>query len=258
MQISRDIPILRVKRSWNGPEVRGSKPVTVYFEKWQDKDEVKQIDGHDISGYHRTLLQILRKSKMLKGSNIFVSEEFSKRVRDHRAELQKFMKAMRKRRPTAKFNLQYDKLYVDKEVFVFNEVTGKVEMANDTSITLNEINQELHGPNSAALIRKKSSGRRRLQKSYSNESSLHQLPDSTNTYRPESPEKSSSSSRYLQPPESPTKSPAKRYPADQNGRRHEDEETESEDDGIVDYNDGSGPMSPVKRLSAVIPETIPE
>ncbi len=24
----------------NGPEVRGSKPVTVYFEKWQDKEEV--------------------------------------------------------------------------------------------------------------------------------------------------------------------------------------------------------------------------
>lgn len=37
LQLTRDIPILRVKRVYNGPQVRGSKPVTVYFEKWQDK-----------------------------------------------------------------------------------------------------------------------------------------------------------------------------------------------------------------------------
>ena len=61
----RDIPILRVKRSYNGPEVRGSRPVTVYFEKWSDKDE------------------IMRKAKLLKGSNIYVGEDFSKRVKDH-------------------------------------------------------------------------------------------------------------------------------------------------------------------------------
>ena len=40
LTLHRDIPILRVKRSWNGPDVRGSKPITVYFEKFQDKDEV--------------------------------------------------------------------------------------------------------------------------------------------------------------------------------------------------------------------------
>ena len=64
LRISRDVSILRVKRSSNGPEVRGCKPVTVYFEKWQDKDE------------------ILRKSSMLRGANIYISEDFSKRVRD--------------------------------------------------------------------------------------------------------------------------------------------------------------------------------
>ena len=64
LRISRDVSILRTKRSSNGPEVRGCKPVTVYFEKWQDKDE------------------ILRKSSMLRGANIYISEDFSKRVRD--------------------------------------------------------------------------------------------------------------------------------------------------------------------------------
>ena len=64
LRITREVPIMRVKRQPNGPEVRGCKPVTVYFEKWQDKDD------------------ILRKSNMLRGANIFIGEDFSKRVRD--------------------------------------------------------------------------------------------------------------------------------------------------------------------------------
>jgi len=65
MQISREISISRVKRSYNGPQVRGSRPITVAFESWRDKEE------------------ILRKSKLLKGSNIFVDEDFSKRVKEN-------------------------------------------------------------------------------------------------------------------------------------------------------------------------------
>ena len=72
LRISRDVSILRTKRSSNGPEVRGCKPVTVYFEKWQDKDE------------------ILRKSSMLRGANIYISEDFSKRVRDQVKKIEKF------------------------------------------------------------------------------------------------------------------------------------------------------------------------
>ncbi len=109
LQISREISILRVKRANNGPNVRGCKPLTVYFDRWEDKDE------------------IMRKTKFLKGSNVYVGEDFSKRVRDQRNELQKFMKAMRTRRPGSKFSLQYDKLFIDKDVFMFNDITGQVE-----------------------------------------------------------------------------------------------------------------------------------
>ena len=127
---------MRVKRNINGMEVRGCKPITVYFEKWQDKDD------------------ILRKSNMLRGHNIFIGEDFSKRVRDQviiivllfifvnqsigsnftmkiyffkRQELRKFQKLMRQRRPQSKFSLQYDKLIVDNEIYMFNDMTGKVE-----------------------------------------------------------------------------------------------------------------------------------
>ena len=35
MRIHRDISILRVKRAFNGPNIRGCKPITVYFDKWE-------------------------------------------------------------------------------------------------------------------------------------------------------------------------------------------------------------------------------
>ena len=62
--VNRDLPIMRVKRTTHGPEVRGCRPVTVSFERWQDRDDV------------------LRKANLLNGSNIYISEDFSKRVRD--------------------------------------------------------------------------------------------------------------------------------------------------------------------------------
>jgi hypothetical protein len=38
-----------------------------------------------------------RKSQLLAGSNIYITEDFSKRVKDRRMELQKFMKKLKKR-----------------------------------------------------------------------------------------------------------------------------------------------------------------
>ena len=38
--IARDVPILRVKRAQTGSNIRGSKPVTVYFQKYADKEEI--------------------------------------------------------------------------------------------------------------------------------------------------------------------------------------------------------------------------
>ena len=38
--LTRDIPILKMKRNQTGSNVRGSKPVTVYFQKYEDKEEI--------------------------------------------------------------------------------------------------------------------------------------------------------------------------------------------------------------------------
>ena len=44
-----------------------------------------------------------------------------------RIELQKFAKLMRQRRPNSKLSMQYDKLIIDHEIYMFNDITGRVE-----------------------------------------------------------------------------------------------------------------------------------
>jgi len=34
--------------------------------------------------------------------------------------------------------------------------------------------------------------------------------------------------------------------------------SETEDEGLVDYTDAGGNISPIRRMNAIIPETIPE
>ena len=38
--MTRDVPILRIKRAATGTNIRGSKPVTVYLQKYEDKEEI--------------------------------------------------------------------------------------------------------------------------------------------------------------------------------------------------------------------------
>ena len=62
---------------YTGPEVSGSRPVLVSFETFKDREEV-------ILNSSLILLQVLRKGNLLKGSNIHISEDISKRVRESR------------------------------------------------------------------------------------------------------------------------------------------------------------------------------
>ena len=97
-------------RLWNGPSFRGFKPILVSFQLFKDKEE------------------ILRKNNLLqKNTNMYVTEDFSRKVRKHREELIKFAISLRKMEPSARCSLQYDRLYVENEVYLYNEVEGRVE-----------------------------------------------------------------------------------------------------------------------------------
>ena len=85
---------------------------------------------------------MLSKSKLLKTANIYVSEDLSRKTREHRNELFKYMRYVRaekhlkenilnmfkvkRRAPNRKCVIRYDKLYVDNDCFVYDESEGRV------------------------------------------------------------------------------------------------------------------------------------
>ena len=74
LQMTREIPTTKIARMLTGPEVRGCRPVLIHFANWKDREEV------------------LAKSKLLRGTNIYVTEDLSRKIREHRNELNKFMR----------------------------------------------------------------------------------------------------------------------------------------------------------------------
>ena len=91
-----------------GPQVHGCRPALVTFESFKDREDV------------------LKNSKALGRSQVTVTEDLSKRTRESRQELRKFMRGIKKRNPERYCMLEYDKLFVDHKVYVWNEVVGQV------------------------------------------------------------------------------------------------------------------------------------
>ena len=141
LNIKRDLTVSCASRVMTGPDVVGCRwllmlsvcpgpdnifrPVVVTFEEFKDREEV------------------LRKAGVLKGNNIHVTEDMSRshtvssrtlshpvfisrRVRESRTELRKFMRDVKKQNPAANILLQYDKLFVNHRCYVWSDFQGKV------------------------------------------------------------------------------------------------------------------------------------
>ena len=109
MKVRRELVITTASRMFTGPEVFGCRPVLVTFEEFKDREEV------------------LKNSKFIKKPTISVTEDLSKRTRESRQELRKFMRHVKRINPEKRCFLSYDKLYIDGKVFVFSEASGTVE-----------------------------------------------------------------------------------------------------------------------------------
>ena len=109
MKIRRELVITTASRMFTGPEVFGCHPVLVTFEDFKDREEV------------------LNNSRFIKKPTISVTEDLSKRTRESRQELRKFMRHVKRINPEKRCFLQYDKLYIDGKLFVFSEASGTVE-----------------------------------------------------------------------------------------------------------------------------------
>ena len=89
--------------------MRGCRPVLVTFSYYRDREEV------------------FKKSKLLQTScSILVTEDMSKKTREARYELQKYLVKLARSRPSKKAQIRYDKLYVDGQVFVYSEEERRV------------------------------------------------------------------------------------------------------------------------------------
>ena len=70
---------------------------------------------------------ILRKSSLLRGSNIYLTEDYSRKVRRQREELLKFAKLVKSRQNGIRCLLQYDRLFVGNDVYLYNDIEQQVQ-----------------------------------------------------------------------------------------------------------------------------------
>ena len=68
----------------------------------------------------------------MRNSIISVTEDFSKKTREARQELRRFLRLVKKSNPERRCFLQYDKLYIDGKIYMYSEVTGQVEEQSGT------------------------------------------------------------------------------------------------------------------------------
>ena len=93
-----------------GPKVQGCRPTLVTFELFKDREDV------------------LKNSNALQRFHITVTEDLPKRTRESRQELRKFMRTMKKTNPERRWFLEYDRLYVDQKIYVWNDIAGQVTL----------------------------------------------------------------------------------------------------------------------------------
>ena len=71
---------------------------------------------------------------------------------------------MRQRRPESKYSMQYDKLIIDHEIYMFNDMTGRVEEVSQSIQNLDFKNGNLMGDSQVThLLKRKSNKYRKRQ-----------------------------------------------------------------------------------------------
>ena len=96
------------------------------FQNYNDREEVlrrsKLIRGFD-GGASRGIKPMGCQSE----PHLYITEDTSRRVREQRSELIKFSREVHRRFPSKHCEIKYDKLYVDNEVYVWDDKHQKIE-----------------------------------------------------------------------------------------------------------------------------------
>ena len=86
-----------------GPEVGGCRPVIMTFRLYKDRDEV------------------FRKAGMLRGSSLHISEDVTRKAKDSRTELRRFLRETKMKDKEAVCKLEYDRLVVNGKIFIWSD-----------------------------------------------------------------------------------------------------------------------------------------
>ena len=99
---------VKVTRIFTGSEVSGCRPVMVTFESFRQREEV------------------YKKAGMLRGTGLHISEDMTKQTKDKRNELRNYMRDVKKKDPSTKYYLAYDRLYVEDKCYKWSDEENKV------------------------------------------------------------------------------------------------------------------------------------
>ena len=68
----------------------------------------------------------------MKGTGLVISEDITKQTRDKRSELRNFLRDLKVKKPGLRYNLAYDKLYVEEKCFQWSEAERKVVIIEES------------------------------------------------------------------------------------------------------------------------------
>ena len=120
LNIQRQVTILGVSRAPSGPDFQGCRPVLVTFQLFKDRFDVLAAARWDTLS-HSCHVYVTRHVPRAVGSklSVTIAEEFSRKSRDARQELRRYMREVRRNSPEKLCRIHYDKLLVDDKVFIF-------------------------------------------------------------------------------------------------------------------------------------------
>lgn len=135
------------------------RPIVACFTKWSDKEEV------------------MRKKQLLKMKGIIVEEDLSRAARTRRRELEKLFKNIKAKEPDRRCFLTYDKLVVDDNVYIFNDLEGRVERLPH-KVVLSQSTMDLSSMRDTYSSTSQSfrGSNQNIRKGLSNESLLDRIP----------------------------------------------------------------------------------
>ena len=127
LSVSSEQPVASVTRQYSGAPVLGCRPVLVTF-RWV----MVTTDDHVTMSHVRSLRDraaVLRAAQLVSLAPVSVAEDVTRRTKESRHHLRRFLRQVRRNSPEKVTRLEYDLAIVDGVEYRYNEQRRMVEEA---------------------------------------------------------------------------------------------------------------------------------